>query len=124
MDLVSAISQKNRSDLGFKYYGIVELGRIAHFLRALMRIESDNIIDIEMFNRLATTFNIYQTMTILPSDSEKAIPALTVQGDNIVIYLDSYKDLIQYFQSKWDEFEKKKLLEKIKKFLSKFYIPL
>ena len=42
MDLASAIEQKNRQDISYDFYGIVELGRIAHFLRSLMRKDTDN----------------------------------------------------------------------------------
>lgn len=117
MDIASTISQKSRDDLGYKYYGIVELGRIAHFLRALMRKETDNKIDMEIFNRLATTFNIYQTMTILPSDSEEDIPLLIIQEDNMVINLDSYDKLIQYFRLKWNEFDKNGFIRENQKLL-------
>ena len=82
MDLVSAIEQKNRQDISYEFYGIVELGRISYFLRSLMRKDTDNEIPMKLFNRLATTFNIYQTMPLLPSEDVE-FPSFTIKEDNI-----------------------------------------
>ncbi len=105
MDLVSAIEQKNRQDISYEFYGIVELGRISYFLRSLMRKGEDNEIPMNLFNRLATTFNIYQTMPLLPSDDVE-FPSFTIEEDNIIIHIDSYDRVISYFEKKWKEFEK------------------
>jgi len=106
MDLASAIEQKNRQDITYDFNGIVELGRIAHFLQALMRKETEKAIPLTMFNRLGTTFNIYQTISMLPSE-ESEIPSFTIEEGMISIHIDSYEKVIDYFRYKWEEFETK-----------------
>jgi len=119
MDIASAIAQRNREDLRYKYYGLVELGQIAHFLQALMRKKTENIMSMELFNRLASTFNIYQTMTVIDSDIGEEISAIAIQEGNIVINIDSYNELIEYCKSKWKEFEEKSVIEQNQKILIK-----
>ena len=124
MDLASAIEQKNRQDISYDFYGIVELGRIAHFLRSLMRIDADNEISMKLFNRLGTTFNIYQTMTVLPSE-DVGFPSFTVHEDIITIHIDSYEKVISFFESKWEEFERKGFINnKQKDFIKILYSTL
>lgn len=124
MDLASAIEQKNRQDISYDFYGIVELGRIAHFLRSLMRKDTDNEISMKLFNRLGTTFNIYQTMTVLPSE-DVGFPSFTVYEDKITIHIDSYEKVISFFKSKWEEFEKKGFLnDKQRNFIKILYSTL
>ncbi len=109
MDLASAIEQKNRQDISYDFYGIVELGRIAHFLRSLMRKDTNKEIPMKLFNRLGTTFNIYQTMTILPSE-DVGFPSFTIKEDTITIHIDSYEKVINFFQYKWEEFRRKGII--------------
>lgn len=124
MDLASAIEQKNRQDISYDFYGIVELGRIAHFLRSLMRKDTDKEIPMKLFNRLGTTFNIYQTMTVLPSE-DVGFPSFTVHEDIITIHIDSYKKVISFFECKWEEFETKGILnDKQKDFIKVLYSTL
>ena len=117
MDIASAVAQKNREDLRFKYYGLVELGQIAHFIQALMRKKTENTMSMELFNRLASTFNIYQTMTVIDSDTGEEISAIAIQENNVVINIDSYNELISYCKSKWIEFEKTGFIRENQKIL-------
>ncbi len=121
MDLVSAIEQKNRQDLTYDFYAIVELGRISHFLRSLMRKDTDKEIPMKLFNRLATTFNIYQTISLLPSE-DVGFPSFTIKEETITIHIDSYERVISYFEMKWKEFDKiGSLTNKQKNFIKILY---
>ena len=117
MDIASAVAHKNREDFRFKYYGLVELGQIAHFFQALMRIKRENTMPMELFNRLASTFNIYQTMTVIDSDTGEEISAIEIHEDNVIINIDSYDGVIGYCKTKWNEFEEKGFIKENQKIL-------
>ena len=68
MDLAAAINAQVKEDLAYKYHSLVDIGRLAHFLQALLRKKTESKIKTPIFHKLATVYNITQTYTLFDTD--------------------------------------------------------